>query len=476
MDSEQISYRVEYHSYQIKGRYINDQPGGHFFSFFVYKEDVAQFTVIVCIGAFMLLTDDRSEEEQIEELRTVGVNQIKARIELQQFIEGSEYRVNIGEPRGESELSYEEIKYKILLSLTNARNLNPRHYKQDGISVDSICSFLRIQADDYFRAINDLLDNKIIEEAKGADDPLANGKIFITPKGVGLIKGMKTDHDTIKLQKLKAFNQKLIEEDSNVPQVNLLFKSTTDFIHKLDEIELKNKLLQVKIKEAYGKEIHEYLKKNLQILNDAEAYIVNLSQEELDGSSSTDIVSDLGSLQDGDLRIFCLLKIDVVGHSEISRENSQQAVEDTFSNFYHLIVESVSNFDGVIWKWEGDGGLCDFLSNNQTEMAEKGVQCAKEILDGLPEFNAARKTVSQEIQVRIAVHIGPVSYKSNTGLIHSDAINFVAHLEGAKNKTASNSVSISEEIFKELPGGLRETFRSNGTFEERNVYNTEKES
>ena len=182
--------------------------------------------------------------------------------------------------------------------------------------------------------------------------------------------------------------------------------------------------------------------------------------------AGTDAWSDL---REGAIRKFCFVEVDLAGHSLIAANNSTRDAEDTFSNFLDFIIESAESHSGRPWGIAGDGGLFAFYDDDVTTMAEEATKSALEIIDNLDGFNETKSKVKEEVRARIAVHLGDAKYREQTGRIQSDDINFVAHLEKAKTKP--NSVSISSGVYRELvQDELRSRFRDNGIFEERSVY------
>lgn len=172
-------------------------------------------------------------------------------------------------------------------------------------------------------------------------------------------------------------------------------------------------------------------------------------------------------INEGEVREFCFLEVDVVDHSRISRDNARLKVEETFGALKDCVEERVRICEGQVWSWEGDGGLCVFFGDDQP-IAEFGVECALEIIKGLGEFNETNNSLNQEIKVRIALHRGTARYLDERGNIHSSAINFVAHLE--RERTYPNTISISRDVYYELRDDLRSLFRSAGQFEEKEIF------
>jgi len=170
---------------------------------------------------------------------------------------------------------------------------------------------------------------------------------------------------------------------------------------------------------------------------------------------------------------FAFLQADVAGHSRISRSNPSSTVEDVLESLETHVDTICSRYDGRIWNWAGDGGLIAFYDGARTQKVVAAVSAAMELLQSLSEFNRKHplEVASDQIQLRVAVHYGSAHYRTNTGRIHSPAINFVAHLE--HDRTHIDSVSVSEDVYRELPVSLRERFVSGGTFENIPIYTSD---
>ena len=178
----------------------------------------------------------------------------------------------------------------------------------------------------------------------------------------------------------------------------------------------------------------------------------------------------IATLQDGQLVVMSFLRVDISGHTRIALNNPQRNVANTLDAFEDLVRDKAAQQGGEVWHWSGDGGLCVFCSDDITEMCEQGVNCANSILEALAEFNKGVSSIPEELQVRMAVHVGEARVRNRKGSIHSHAINFVSHLEADETKTPSNSCSISQEVYRELSGSVKDAFRPNGPLEGRAVY------
>jgi len=178
------------------------------------------------------------------------------------------------------------------------------------------------------------------------------------------------------------------------------------------------------------------------------------------------------NLLEGMVGEFAFIRVDVIGHSRISRENPSSTVDRIFSDFEQHVESIATAHKGRIWNWAGDGGLIVFYEGRQTEKVADALTAARTLLDSLIGFNAAHPfdQPDDRLRLRIAIHCGTARYRSATGRIHSAAINYVAHLE--HERTHPNSISISEPVYRELSRGARQQFVSAGTFEDVPIYTT----
>lgn len=173
-------------------------------------------------------------------------------------------------------------------------------------------------------------------------------------------------------------------------------------------------------------------------------------------------------IYEGVMYAFCFLKLDIQDHSKLIKEHNSKDVEETLDAFEVLVEEKVEAKSGQIWSWLGDGGLCVF---NMPDGVQDAVLCAIEILGNLTEFNANRdkNKIGEVIKIRTAVHCGNAKYRHEKGRIHSEAINFVSHLEAKKAKT--NGVCISSDALKESTPLIRSKFKKDAKkFEGKEIF------
>lgn len=181
------------------------------------------------------------------------------------------------------------------------------------------------------------------------------------------------------------------------------------------------------------------------------------------------------SLKPGNFGQFAFMRIDIVDHSRISNENPTKQFEKIFDAFGDHFEKKVKRWHGRLWYWAGDGGLVAFFrGKNITEKVESATATSFSILSSLSTFNGKHKfsNSKDKIMVRIAIHPGNARYREIIGRIHSTDINFVSHLEA--RRTHPNSISISEEGYNEIRGHYGNRFVPAGSFENHNIYTTDK--
>ena len=66
------------------------------------------------------------------------------------------------------------------------------------------------------------------------------------------------------------------------------------------------------------------------------------------------------TLLEGMVGEFAFVRVEVIGHSRISRENPSSTVDRIFSDFEQHVESVAAAHKGKIWNWAGDGGLIVF--------------------------------------------------------------------------------------------------------------------
>lgn len=170
---------------------------------------------------------------------------------------------------------------------------------------------------------------------------------------------------------------------------------------------------------------------------------------------------DWGALKNGRNYDVTVASMDIVGSSELVRRFGRPVMEKFYSFFWSSLKERLAIYNGRIWSWAGDGGILAFAFKKHQIRA---VQFAVEMQRTMPLVNShSRNPIEEDVSVRIGMHCGKVAFMADTGRIISEVINLAAHLE--KKGTRPGGVSITENIWKQLPEKLQAFFSPEGDFE-----------
>ena len=160
------------------------------------------------------------------------------------------------------------------------------------------------------------------------------------------------------------------------------------------------------------------------------------------------------------------LRIDIVGNTEIVRNNSQGCIESAYEVMRDIFVNSIESRNGRVWSWDGDGGLAAFCFGNMNESATLS---AIEILHELFLFNHTSCPLPNGIQVRIAAHSGSFEYTSdNEEMMNSDTVKAVGYIE--HNHTQTNCITISHAVMVMLETLTAKQFMEFKSTDRRNYY------
>lgn len=177
-------------------------------------------------------------------------------------------------------------------------------------------------------------------------------------------------------------------------------------------------------------------------------------------------MSNWGALRNGREYEMTIISIDIADNSVLVNSLGMKKMEKMYFRFWEFLRRLLTEYDGRIWNWAGDGGILAFAFKDH---AVRAVRFALEVQSLLPIFcTDPRNPITDDIRVRIGLDSGNITYNDETGRIVSDTINFAAHVE--KQFTPPDGVSLSDAVFEQLPEKLKKIFCNNGTFEERTVY------
>ena len=173
-----------------------------------------------------------------------------------------------------------------------------------------------------------------------------------------------------------------------------------------------------------------------------------------------------GSLRDGKTYDISVMSIDIVGNSKLVKKYGTKKMETFYFQFWTFLRHILAHYDGRIWSWAGDGGICALTYKDHINRA---ATCAVDIQNNVPIFNIAlKKHMPEDITIRIALDTGKVKFFSDTGRIVSDTVNYAAHLE--KKGTEPGTVAVSDLVYDSLDSAVARVFKDAGEFENRHCY------
>ena len=214
------------------------------------------------------------------------------------------------------------------------------------------------------------------------------------------------------------------------------------------------------------------------VIKDIEIFLHHLAQQGyaydpvsrsiLDRSVDKAELVNWGSLRDGRNYEITVLSIDVVENSRMVKKYGMKKMEGFYYQLWRFLKEKLSIYDGRLWSWAGDGGICAFTFKDHVMRA---VLFAVELQCNMPIFNIKPgKLVSEDVQIRIGIDTGKFKFYSDTGQIVSDTVNYAAHLE--KKGTEPGKIGISDTVMKQLNLDISSVFIEGGGFEDRECYVT----
>lgn len=173
-----------------------------------------------------------------------------------------------------------------------------------------------------------------------------------------------------------------------------------------------------------------------------------------------------GALRDGKTYDVTVMSLDIVGNSDLVKRFSTRKMEKVYYQLWEFLTEKLAAYDGRLWSWAGDGGICAFTFPGH---AERAVRCAVELQSTIPLFNLRpSRPVDADIAIRLGLDTGPIRFFADTGKIVSEVINYAAHLE--KRMSCPGCISISERVAAKLCDRIASVFEPAGVFEEAECF------
>ena len=174
----------------------------------------------------------------------------------------------------------------------------------------------------------------------------------------------------------------------------------------------------------------------------AEGYVYDKVTGQFFENQRERISTNWGRLQEGGERKMTMLRLDIVGSSELVRNNPQTAIKKAYSDIRDIIIRAVNTRIGRLWSWEGDGALAAFCFGPMEKMA---VYAGMEILHELFFYNRIYNPLDRPINIRLGAHIGQVRYSSSElERLQNDTVKQAMVLESL---ATNNSLCVSFNMY-----------------------------
>ena len=122
-------------------------------------------------------------------------------------------------------------------------------------------------------------------------------------------------------------------------------------------------------------------------------------------------------------KLSAIMFTDIQNFTEIMGNDEDQALK-ILERHKEIMLPNISDFEGIILKFMGDGILIEFNSGVEA------VRCATKIQDMLRAYNRGMP-VPQQISLRIGIHVGDVVVMEND--IYGDGVNIASRLQSLAN-------------------------------------------
>jgi class 3 adenylate cyclase len=137
------------------------------------------------------------------------------------------------------------------------------------------------------------------------------------------------------------------------------------------------------------------------------------------------------------------LSMDVVGSTKMKQGEDSYVIEQSFTDYRSLVERTLRRHNAYKQTWTPDGQMAAFKD------AQSAVNCAKEILNALPDFNRTVSKMKTEFSVRLGANTGVVSTDDATPMeqISDFSIDVAGHMQKYADP---DSVWVSEETYQQL--------------------------
>jgi adenylate cyclase len=148
-------------------------------------------------------------------------------------------------------------------------------------------------------------------------------------------------------------------------------------------------------------------------------------------------------------QLAAIMFTDIVGYTAMMQQNEEKAVA-VIKHYNTILKKLVSQFDGQVLNYYGDGSLCIFSS------ATDAVNCSIEVQKEL--------RTEPVVPLRIGLHIGEVFFEEGKAL--GDGVNVASRIQSLGKE---NTILISAEIHDKIKNNASIATVSLGNFDFKNV-------
>jgi hypothetical protein len=198
-----------------------------------------------------------------------------------------------------------------------------------------------------------------------------------------------------------------------------------------------------------------YLKDIVRMINEDFGYIYDAENKMFVEDPAVRRTRNWGAFIEGHDYVLSLLRIDIVGSSQLVRKYPENLVNATYGDLRKIVDKAIYKRNGRIWNWEGDGGLVAFYFANKSILATLS---GMEIINELFLYNAIHCRLEEPVKVRIAVNTGTIQYTQDSEeLMKNDFVKETVQIESKYTKP--NSMTISNMVSSKLDASLLEGFK-----------------
>jgi hypothetical protein len=176
--------------------------------------------------------------------------------------------------------------------------------------------------------------------------------------------------------------------------------------------------------------------------------------------------SDWKKIQPGREYSSCFMLIELDNQKELKGKYGDINTGKFVSEFRDLVARKFAEINGRVWMWRDFGGLILFPFD--------GTKCDP-LISIFRFYMDLRITIAEEfsyddiLSFRTVLHIGNTEYmeRGETGEVVADSVNSIFHL--GQKFAKPGSFVLTENLFKFLPGGIKDYFIDEGVFEGRQI-------